>query len=321
MTTTRRGRLVIAIAAVAVAGLAAGGILLWQVFAADAPAPAHLSEPSLSAAGSSEEAGSTASGLEGTWSVDATSGSLADGTSTFAGYRVEEQLSGLGANEAVGRTQHVRGSMKIDGTAITDLSITVDMTTLQSDDARRDNSLRSRGLQTDLYPTATFELTEPIEVGSVPHLGQRVKLNAVGDLTLHSVTERVEVPVTAQVTSRGIEAVADLDVAFAGYRVEPPPGSWCCRSRRPARSSCTCSSPEGELDGNAERVLSFLPGNGVALRVSGRSTSRSRRSAGAAPGEQEVRRWVATGRASPTGRTCTTDGGARTWSGRCCSSS
>ena len=42
------------------------------------------------------------------------------------------------------------------------------MTTLQSDESRRDERLRTDGLQTDQFPTATFTLTKPIEVGSVP---------------------------------------------------------------------------------------------------------------------------------------------------------
>ena len=51
-----------------------------------------------------------------------------------------------------------------DGTTATlsEGTITVDTTTLTSDEDRRDNRLRSEGLETDEYPTATFTLTQPV---------------------------------------------------------------------------------------------------------------------------------------------------------------
>ena len=107
---TGRGRSAAAVVVV----LAIGGFLLWQVFGGSTPEAASLSSPSLSPAGSAS--GSAPASLDGTWTIDDSTGSLAEGTSTFAGYRVQEELSGIGANTAVGRTQNVTGSMTIDGT-------------------------------------------------------------------------------------------------------------------------------------------------------------------------------------------------------------
>jgi len=205
---------------------AVAGFALWQVFGGDAPPPVALTSlsasPSSTASGTSS--GSGAGGNDGTWAVDTASGSLADGSSTYAGYRVQEELSGIGANTAVGRTQGVTGSMTIDGTTITDLEITVDMTTLASDDDRRDNSLRERGLETDRFPTATFTLTQPIEVGDVPKDGQTMEVTAVGDLTLHGVTKQVSVPIQAQIDGDRIQAIASIDVALSDYDIEAPTG-------------------------------------------------------------------------------------------------
>ena len=188
--------------------IAGVGVAAWLAFGGDAPAPVALTTLPTSASSS----GTASTGADGTWTIDAGSGSLADGSSTYAGYRVQEELSGIGANTAVGRTQNVSGSMTIDGTTIADLEITVDMTTLASDDDRRDNSLRERGLQTDQFPTATFTLTQPIEV------------TAVGDLTLHGVTKQVPVPIQAQIDGDTIQAIASVDVALADYDIEPPTG-------------------------------------------------------------------------------------------------
>jgi polyisoprenoid-binding protein YceI len=218
----RRTRVVIGVAVVLVIALAAGGFALWQAFGGTAPPPVALNSVSTSAGPTAS--GSAGGDLDGTWTIDATSGSLAEGTSSFAGYRVKEELAGTGANTAVGRTQNVSGSMTIDGTAITAMKVTVDMTTLQSDDSRRDERLRTDGLQTDEFPTATFTLTRPIDVGSVPKERQTIQAVAVGDLTLHGVTRSVQVSIQAQRNGDEIEAIGSVDVALTDYGIQAPTG-------------------------------------------------------------------------------------------------
>jgi polyisoprenoid-binding protein YceI len=217
---TRKSRWLIGIAVVGAVLIAGAGVAAWTVFGGNEPAPVALT--TLPSSASSSGSSNDASG--GTWTIDATSGSVADGTSTYAGYRVQEEVSGLGANTAVGRTQNVSGSMTIDGTTITVLDITVDMTTLASDRPQRDEQLRERGLETDRFPTATFTLTQPIEVGERPKDGQPIQLTAVGDLTLHGVTKQVSVPVQAAISGDRIQAIASLDVALADYGIQKPTG-------------------------------------------------------------------------------------------------
>jgi polyisoprenoid-binding protein YceI len=217
---TRKGRWVIGIAAAVTVLIAGAGAAAWVVFGGDEPAPVALTTLPSSASASGSSNGSSG----GTWTIDATSGSLADGSSTYAGYRVQEEVSGFGANTAVGRTQNVSGSMTIDGTTITVLDITVDMTTLESDRRQRDDQLRERGLETDRFPTATFTLTQPIEVGERPKDGQPIQLTAVGDLTLHGVTKQVSVPVQAAIGGDRIQAIASLDVVLADYGIQKPTG-------------------------------------------------------------------------------------------------
>ena len=202
--------------------LAAAGFALWRVLGGSAPPPVALN--SVSASAGATASGGAGGSLDGTWSIDATSGSLAEGTSSFAGYRVKEELAGTGANTAVGRTQNVSGSMTIDGTAITAMQVGVDMTTLHSDDSRRDDRLRTDGLQTNEFPTATFTLTQPIEVGSVPKERQTIQAVAVGDLTLHGVTRSVQVSIQAQRNGDEIEAIGNVDVALTAYGIQAPTG-------------------------------------------------------------------------------------------------
>jgi polyisoprenoid-binding protein YceI len=218
---TRRTRWIVGVAVGLVVVLAGAGVAAWLVFGGDEPPPAALTTLPTTTPSTS---GSTTAGDDGTWTIDTTTGSLANGSSTYAGYRVQEELSGFGANTAVGRTPEVSGSMTIDGTTITALEVTVDMTTLRSDRPQRDEQLRQRGLETDRFPTATFTLTQPVEVGQRPKEGEPIELTAVGDLTLHGVTRQVSVPVQAAIGGDRIQAVASLDVALADYGIEKPTG-------------------------------------------------------------------------------------------------
>lgn len=221
MTRSKRRTTFVAAGVVAAIVLAVGGFVAWRVFGGSEPPAAALSSPATS--GSPAAVGG-ADGFDGTWTIDTTSGSLADGTATFAGYRIDEELAGFGANTAVGRTQDVTGSMTVEGTTVSALDVTVDMTTLRSDDDRRDGQLTDRGLQTSQFPTATFTLTDPVDVGSVPKTGEKIRVTAAGQLTLHGVTKDVEVPIEAQWNGERFEVVASFDVALADYGIEAPTG-------------------------------------------------------------------------------------------------
>jgi len=52
-------------------------------------------------------------------------------------------------------------------------------------------------VQTDQFPTATFVLTAPIDLGSIPAEGTSLNVTATGDLTLHGVTKSVQIPIAA----------------------------------------------------------------------------------------------------------------------------
>jgi polyisoprenoid-binding protein YceI len=202
--------------------LAGGGY--WYLFGGSDPAEVALSSPS---PGDGSSDGSTSwfdGSFDGSWTIDTESGSFENFTSTFAGYRVEEELAGFGANTAVGRTPDVSGSMEIEGMAITAVSIEVDLTTLTSDDDRRDNAIRTRGLETTTFPTATFEFTEPIDVGETPSEGEIFETDSVGELTLHGVTSEVTIPVQGRWSGDHIEVVSSFEIALADYDIEPPTG-------------------------------------------------------------------------------------------------
>ena len=99
------------------------------------------------------------------------------------------------------------------------------MTTLRSDRSQRDGQLRTRGLQTSQFPEATFVLDEPIELESVPAVGEVITATANGTLTLHGVSRQVAVTLEAQLTdSATIVVVGGTEVVLADYDIDPPTG-------------------------------------------------------------------------------------------------
>jgi polyisoprenoid-binding protein YceI len=164
----------------------------------------------------------SAAGLDGPWNVDPSVGSIDDFSSSFVGYRVKETLASIGATEAVGRTPDVNGSITLEGTRITAAEFTADLTTLKSDNDRRDGQLERQALETGQFPTATFTLTEPIDLGAVPADGATLQATATGDLTLHGVTRSVEIPLQARLAGDVITVAGSLPIVFADFGIAKP---------------------------------------------------------------------------------------------------
>jgi polyisoprenoid-binding protein YceI len=167
-----------------------------------------------------------AAALDGTWTVDPTIGSFDysadDFSGTWAGYRVQEELAGVGGTVAVGRTPDVTGTITVSGTAITAADLTVDLTTLESDESMRDGQLGMQGIQTNQFPTATFVLTQPIELGAIPAEGTSISATAVGDLTIHGVTKSVEIPLSAVQQGDIIGVAGSLTFTWGDFGMEQP---------------------------------------------------------------------------------------------------
>jgi polyisoprenoid-binding protein YceI len=219
MATSRKPLL---IGAVVVALLVVAGAATWYfVFRDDAPEAVSIDAASESAQEEAEASGDTApvDSVDGTWAVIAGDG--AD-TSTFVGYRVQEELANVGAKTAVGRTPAVTGTLEIDGTTISVVDIEADLTQLASDDSGRDGQMRSQALETTAFPSATFTLTEPIELDAVPAEGERISTTATGDLTIHGVTNSVEVSLEAELVGSRIVVTGTVPIVFADYDIEKP---------------------------------------------------------------------------------------------------
>lgn len=188
----------------------------------DAAADAVAERSTTTAAG---DAGSTSdpSDVTGTWTVDTATGDFdyESATGTFAGIRIEEELASIGSTTAVGRTGDVSGTVEIDGTTVTAADLEVDVTTITTNESRRDDKVQ-QALETSEFPTATFSLTEPIDLGDAATSGDTVSVTGVGELTIHGVTQTVEIPIEAKLVDGTIVMTASTELAFSDYGVSVP---------------------------------------------------------------------------------------------------
>lgn len=156
--------------------------------------------------------------VEGEWVIT---------TGSEVGYRVDETINGIPV-VANGRTTDVEGELGISGTEVVTATFTVDMTTVASDDSRRDNQFRQRIMNTAEFPTATFTLTTPIDFGAATNGssnvqdGVSIEVQATGDLTLHGITRSVTFPLTATFQSGRIGVLGKIPVVFADYDIPNP---------------------------------------------------------------------------------------------------
>ncbi len=203
----RRWPLVLLAAAVVLVALGVGG--WFTFFSSDAPDRLTLSEqPSATTA---PAAGTGA--ISGTWKV---------APGSVAGYRIRETFAGAPSPvEAVGRTEGIVGQAVLqeagDQVTVSTASFEADLQGLRSDRDRRDNAIKTRGIETQRFPKATFVLTQPV---SAPRTGGTVQ--AVGDLTLHGQTKRVTMPLQTRLDGQQVELVGSLTFAFADFGMEPP---------------------------------------------------------------------------------------------------
>jgi polyisoprenoid-binding protein YceI len=86
----------------------------------------------------------------------------------------------------------------------------------------RDGQLQRQALETATYPTATFVLTEPIELDNLPANGDTISVTAIGDLTIDGVTKSVQIPLEAMLSDGGVTVVGSTPIKFTDYGMSSP---------------------------------------------------------------------------------------------------
>ncbi|MFI2362260.1 YceI family protein [Promicromonospora sp. NPDC019610] len=187
------------------------GFLATRIYASmqtgdDVPAPAVGSSAPAATADPAD--------LDGDWTVS-------DGSE--AGYRVDEVLSGQDVT-VVGRTEQVTGSGTVADGELTAASVEVDLASITTDESARDGQFQGI-LDTRTHPTATFELTGPVDIAAVAD-GGTVTVDAPGTMTIKGVTQDVTASLEIRLADDDGDVVAELaatvPVTFADYGVEAP---------------------------------------------------------------------------------------------------
>lgn len=202
-----------------------GPFIYFHFIEGKAPAPLTLSSSTPTTVGASSTSVSTASTATGSSSA---SSSSANGVwkvvaGSTAGYRVKETLLGQ-SHTAVGRTTALTGSVTISGVDVTAASFSVDLTQVKSDSSERDSQFQGRIMDTSEYPTATFTLTKPIALGTVPADGTTITATATGNLTMRGTTRSVTLQVEARKAGTTIQVSGSTPITFSDYNIDNPSG-------------------------------------------------------------------------------------------------
>ena len=155
--------------------------------------------------------------LAGTWTIS-------DRGVSFVGYRIGEELANIGTATAVGRTDDIVATLEFDGAMITSVTIEADLRTLSSDQGFRDSALRTRGLESDTFPFATFVLLEAIPIDALPVGNETLDVTVNGTLDLHGVTNAVSISLQGQYVDGLVVVAGSTEIALADYDIEPPTG-------------------------------------------------------------------------------------------------
>ena len=180
------------------------------VAAAATSAAPGATDTTVASAGSTVAAATD--GVDGTWNVISPS---------TAGYRVKEVLNGQ-STEAVGRTSGVEGTVTISGTSVTTVDLSVDLTSVASNESRRDSAFTGRIMNTAEFPVALFSLSEPVTLDAIPAVGASTTARARGTVTMHGVEKAVEIDVTARHNASTIEVLGSIPVVFSDYGIDNP---------------------------------------------------------------------------------------------------
>jgi polyisoprenoid-binding protein YceI len=98
------------------------------------------------------------------------------------------------------------------------------MTTVKSDRSQRDGQFQGRIMDTASFPTATFTLTSPIDLGAVPKDGVKKSYPGQGKLQLHGTTKDVTVTLNTKRTGNVIEVQGLQPITFSDYNINNPSG-------------------------------------------------------------------------------------------------
>jgi polyisoprenoid-binding protein YceI len=138
-----------------------------------------------------------------------------------ASYAVREKFLGRELNvTAIGKTSAFQGEIRLENGVIKPSVIQVDLSTLQSDEPRRDNQVRN-ALETRNHKFATFKITGA--EGDVPlKEGQEVALKLQGLMTIKGTEKPLVFDAKAKLAGDTLTLTAVTTFKMTTFGVNPP---------------------------------------------------------------------------------------------------
>ena len=130
-----------------------------------------------------------------------------------------------GRGKTVGLTDQVSGQLTLDFSGapqITSGEFQVDISTLKSDQNRRDNRIRTEWLQSATFPVASFKATGLQNAPASYTEGEEVTFQLAGDLTVREITQPVVFDVKATLQGDTITGTATTAFLMSQFGVDPP---------------------------------------------------------------------------------------------------
>jgi len=142
-----------------------------------------------------------------------------------ARYRVREQLMHHDLpNDAVGKTATITGGISLSASGAIDTAaskITIDVTSLKSDQERRDGFVQHRTLETGQYPTVVFVPTS-VTGAKLPLANTEQSFDVAGNLTVHGVTKPTVWHVKAKNIGNDVTGSGWTQFTFADVQLAQP---------------------------------------------------------------------------------------------------
>ena len=150
-----------------------------------------------------------------------------------ASYLVDEEflqdsLSKLGIEagrqDVVGSTQVVEGQIQLNPQNLTlgENRFMVDLSTLESNQDRRDNWIRENGPTFNRFPEAVFSATALSGMPETYTEGEEIQFQVEGDLTVHEVTVPVTFDARATLEDNTLAGVLTTNNLMSNFGIEPP---------------------------------------------------------------------------------------------------
>jgi polyisoprenoid-binding protein YceI len=152
-----------------------------------------------------------------------------------ASYIVDEEflqdaLSKLGIEagqkDVIGSTQVVEGQIQLNpddlSAVLGENNFTVDLSTLESDQDRRDKWIRENGPTFDRFPVAAFTATSLSGLPDSYNEGEELRFQVNGDLTVREVTVPVTFDAAATLNGDTLSGVLVTRGLISDFGIEPP---------------------------------------------------------------------------------------------------